>query len=187
MNCFWLLCLTMLIWQYSLWIRICIYGLWRNIKTPTLSQKSWTMICLVRDCLVFSTDTVCALWPGWSSGVVQGSLSLSGGGLMVHLLSLCVCYICVYCTCLHARSSIIVILTDTFTMCSWRLVSEIADYPSSHHGPTVLSQLLNFFCFFLFFLLLTQPWCFVVEQTALSAFPHSLAHMIDFLSPYMDQ
>lgn len=110
---------------------------------PEISVSFWVtwlaergLLCFWRDrllymsvedslllCLVFSTDAVCALWPMWSSGVVQGSLRLSGGGLMAHRLSLCACYGCVYCMCLHACGSIIVILTDTFTLCSWRLVS----------------------------------------------------------------
>lgn len=127
-------------------------------------------------CLVFSTDAVSALWPMWSSGVVQGSLRLSGGGLMVHRLSLCACYGCVYCMCLHARGSIIVILTDTFALCGWRPLSEMADYPSSYHGPTILSRLLHewltpLVCFLLF---LSPPWCFIAEQTNYTAFHCSL-------------
>lgn len=78
-------------------------------ETRALYLNRQTIISVYKrlSVLIFSTDTVCALWPIWSSGVVQGSLRLSGGGLMVHRLSLCACYsVCIACACTPAARSL---------------------------------------------------------------------------------
>lgn len=100
--------------------------------------------------LVFSTDAVCALWPIWSSGVVQGSLRLSGGGLMVQRLSPCACHGCVCCMSLRARGSIIVILTDTFTLfgLKWQPIHQAIVVPQHWFGCCANGFLLSF-CFFI--------------------------------------
>lgn len=150
---------------------------WTSRETPAQSLMRQLSLSVEDSAsMVFSTDAVCALWPMWSSGVVQGSLRLSGSRLMVRSLSLCAYYVRVYCMSPHAHGLIIVILTDTFTIYGWRLVSYMVDYPSNSRGSTVLSQLLHEWLtsLFCFLLLLSPPWCFVAEQTTHTAFDCSL-------------
>lgn len=133
---------------------------WTGRNTSSASDEAITSIC-GRLCLSVSALMF------WVSGVFQGSLRRSGGGLMVHHRSLCTCYGCVYCMCLPRHGLVVAILTDVSTFHDRSLVSEMVEDPSSYHGTTAVNLclhgwlgLLGFCC--LFFYNFSYQQCFSI-------------------------
>lgn len=118
----------------------------------------------------------------WSCGAVQGTLGLSGRGLMVHRLSLCACYGLVSRMRLHAHGSSVVILTDTLTTYGWS------------HGvlkgglsiKLTLKHMLSCLFFIAFSTLILRSRA--EDPLHLSLFfllPIKVAHLTEFICSYM--
>ena len=131
----------------------------------------------------------CALWPMWSCGVVQGSLRLSGGGLMVCCLSLCACYgcVCVRHVCMPvARLLSLWVILSHCVVEGWCLIWQII-----HHAVVVTPYWVccctigSLFSFCIIALTTFMPWSWLASHC--SMMKCYLRELRDFSFPYIDR